>query len=135
MRTKQVRPEKLKYEYELIISHQFDTTLKKKFILFDFRTVKIFENFVYKINITEIINLEKKELNFDLEGLSAPKISLSKTGSAGYQFKLYDFKNTIYILNLTKQKKKKSKYEFKITTTSIKIMKEPPKTFIKFLTQ
>ena len=135
MRTKQVRLEKLKYEYELIISHQFDTALRKKYILFDFRTVKIFENFVYKINITEIINLEKKELNFDIEGLSTPKISLSKTGSAGYQFKFSDFKNTTYLLNLTKQKKKKSKFEFKITTTSVKLMKKPPKTFIKVLTQ
>ena len=134
MRTKQVRPEKLKYEYELIISHQFDTTLKKKYILFDFRTVKIFENFVYMINIKENVNLEKKELNFDIEGLSAPKISLSNTGSATYQFKLYDFKNTTYLLNLKKQKKKKSKYEFKITATSVKLMKKPPKTFIKILT-
>ena len=134
MRTKQVRPEKLKYEYELIISHQFDTTLKNKYILFDFRTVKIFENFVYMINIKENVNLEKKELNFDIEGLSAPKISLSNTGSATYQFKLYDFKNTTYLLNLKKQKKKKSKYEFKITATSVKLMKKPPKTFIKILT-
>ncbi len=134
MRTKQVRPEKLKYEYELIISHQFDKTLKKKYILFDFRTVKIFENFVYKINITDNINREKKELNFDIEGLSAPKLSLSKAGSAGYQFKLYDLKNTTYLLNLTKQMKKKSKFEFKITTTAVKLIKKPPKTFIKILT-
>ena len=134
MRTKQVRPEKLKYEYELIISHQFDTTLKKKFILFDFRTVKIFENFVYRINIKENINLEKKELTFNIEGLSAPKISLPNTGNAGYQFKLYDFKNTTYMLDLRKHKKKKCKYEFKITTASVKLMKTPPKTFIKVLT-
>lgn len=135
MRTKQVRPEKLKYEYELIISHQFDTTLKKKYILFDFRTVKTFENFVYRINIKENIQLEIKELNFHIEGLSAPKISLPNTGHAGYHFKLYDFKNTTYLLNLKKQKKKKSKYEFKITTTSVKIKKEPPKTFIKVITK
>jgi len=135
MRTKQVRLEKLKYEYELIISKQFDTRLKKKYILFDFSTVKIFENFVYRINIKENINLEKKELTFNIEGLSAPKISLPNTGSAGYQFKLYDFKNTTYLLNLKKQKKKKSKFEFKITTTSVKLMKKPPKTFINVFTQ
>ncbi|MBL7127767.1 MAG: hypothetical protein ISS16_02160 [Ignavibacteria bacterium] len=134
MRTKQVRPDKLKYEYELSISHQFDTVLKKKYILFDFRTVKIFENFVYRINVIENINFEKKELNFDVEGLSAPKISLPNTGNAGYQFKLYDFKNTTYMLDLTKHKKKKCKYEFKVTTTSVKLMKKPPKTFIKVLT-
>ena len=135
MRTKQVRPDKLKYEYELIISHQFDTRLKKKYILFDFRTVKIFENFVYRINIKENINLDKKELTFNIEGLSAPKISLANTGNAGYQFKLYDFKNTTYLLNLRKQKKKINKFEFKITTTSVKLMKKPPKTFIKVFTQ
>ena len=51
MRTKQVRPEKLDYEYELYISKDHDEIIKKDFILFDFRTKKVFENFAYEINV------------------------------------------------------------------------------------
>ena len=78
MRTKQVRPNKLEYEYELYISHKFDSTLKKNYILFDFRTTKVFENYIYKINVTEKLNPENKKLDFDIEGLSAPIVSISK---------------------------------------------------------
>ncbi|MEO6695878.1 MAG: hypothetical protein ABIY50_06835, partial [Ignavibacteria bacterium] len=62
MRTKQVRPEKLDYEYELYISKDHDETVKKDYILFDFRTKKVFENFAYEINVLSLIDLEKKVL-------------------------------------------------------------------------
>jgi len=133
MRTKQIRPEKLDYEYELFISHQFDNTLKKNYILFDFRTTKVFENYVYKMNVSEKINPENKKLDFTIDGLSAPIISIPKTGSAGYQYKFFDFKNSSYNLILKNQRKDKNEFVIKITKTTIKIVKQPRKKFIKII--
>ena len=135
MRTKQVRPDKLDYEYELYISHQFDNTLKKNYILFDFRTTKVFENYIYKINVSEKINRENKKLDFNIEGLSAPIVSISKTGNADYRYKFFDFKNTTYDLILTKQRKDKYEFKIKITKATIKIEKQPRKKNIKVIIQ
>ncbi|MEO8447918.1 MAG: hypothetical protein ABI528_10505 [bacterium] len=55
MRTRAVRPDKLEFEYELYISKGHDEVLKKDFILFDFRTKKIFENFPYPINVINVM--------------------------------------------------------------------------------
>ncbi len=54
MRTKQVRPAKLDYEYELYISKDHDDIKKKDFILFDFKTKKVFENFTYEIHSIDL---------------------------------------------------------------------------------
>ena len=133
MRTKQVRPERKEFEYELHISRQFDRISDKDFILFDFRTTKVFEYFIYKINVFEKINIEKKELNFRVEGLSAPRISLSSPGYANYQFKLFDFKNTEYELKLTKPGIEKNNFKLKISKGEIKITKQPINRFIKII--
>jgi hypothetical protein len=133
MRTKQVRPERKEFEYELYISREFDRTSKKEFVLFDFRTTKVFEYFIYKINVFEKINLDKKELNFRVEGLSAPKISLSNPGFANYQYKLFEFKNSDYDLKLTKPGIEKNNFKLKINKNNIKILKEPANKFIKII--
>ncbi len=133
MRTKQVRPERKEFEYELHISREFDKITKKDYILFDFRTTKIFEYFVYTINVFEKINLEKKEINFRVEGLSAPRISLSNPGYANYKYKLYEFKNSDYDLKLTKPGIEKNIYKIKITKNNIKILKQPSNRFIKII--
>lgn len=135
MRTKQVRPEKLDYEYELYISREIDEIREKDFILFEFRTKKIFENFQYVINVIPKINLEKNELQFNVEGLSAPKLEISKTGNALFKYKLFDFKNNEYDLKLLKYSKGKISFKLKITSKSIKITKEPETSFIKIITE
>jgi hypothetical protein len=133
MRTKQVRPERKEFEYELYISKQFDKISDKDFILFDFRTTKVFEYFIYKINVFEKINLEKKELNFRVEGLSAPKLSLSNPGRAFFQYKLYEYKNSDYDLKLTKPGIEKNNFKLKIAKNLIKILKQPSNRFIKII--
>ncbi len=131
MRTRAVRPDKLDYEYELDISKGYDEILKKDYILFDFRTKKVFENFEYKITVIPKIELEKKDLLFNIEGLSAPRLDISKAGSAGCRYKLYDYKNVEYDLKLMKYKKGKILYKFKVSPKSIKLTLNPKKTFIK----
>jgi hypothetical protein len=133
MRTKQVRPERKEFEYELYISKQFDKISDKDFILFDFRTTKVFEYFIYKINVFEKINLEKKELNFRVEGLSAPKLSLSNPGRAFFQYRLYEYKNSDYELKLTKPGIEKNVFKLKIAKNLIKILKQPSNRFIKII--
>ena len=135
MRTKQVRPEKLDYEYELYISKDHDETVKKDFILFDFRTKKVFENFNYELNVIHEIDLEKKQLQFNVEGLSAPRLDISKTGTAGHRYKLFDYKNLEYSLKLMKYGKNKILYKIKINPKSVKITQTPRKRFINVITE
>ncbi|HEY5124884.1 MAG TPA: hypothetical protein VIK14_14225 [Ignavibacteria bacterium] len=134
MRTKQVRPEKTEYEFELRISRKFNELNNKEYILFDFRTVKIFENFIYKINIEPKIDIEKKEIEFNIEGLSAPLISLSNSGVAGYQYKLNEFSNAEYTLKLIKQRKVKYLFAIKISKKDIKVTKTASRKFVNVLT-
>ncbi len=134
MRTKQVRPEKTEYEFELSVSRKRDEMNKKEYLLFDFKTVKVFENFIYRINIEPKINLAKKEIEFNIEGLSAPLITLPSTGYAGYQYKLYDFTNTEYLLKLIKQRKVKYPFNLKVTNKGIKVTRKSSKKFVNVLT-
>ncbi|MEP7146221.1 MAG: hypothetical protein ABI792_04340 [bacterium] len=135
MRTRAVRPDKLDYEYELNISKGHDEILNKGFLLFEFRTKKIFENFAYRINIIPKINLEKKELQFNIEGLSAPRLDISKASHAIYEYKLFDYKNVEYILKLLKYAKGKIILKFKVTTKSVKLTLDPKKKFINVFTE
>ena len=135
MRTRQVRPDKLDFEYELYISRDHDETLKKDYILFDFRTKKVFENFAYRIHVIPQIDAEKKELEFNIEGLSAPLLDISKAGPASSQYKFFDFKNVEYNLKLLKYAKQKTLYKIKIAPKSIKLTLDPKKTFIKVFTE
>lgn len=131
MRTKQVRPEKMEFEFELFIEKAYDKIADKEFIRFKFITTKIFKNFIYKINITPKILLEKKIIEFLIEGLSAPVISLARSGHAAYEFKFYDFRNTIYELRLLKQNLEKNNYKLKISKQGLKIIRQPSKKFLK----
>lgn len=135
MRTRAVRPDKLDFEYELNISRSHDDILKKDFILFEFRTKKIFENFAYRINVIPKINTDKKELEFNIEGLSAPRLDISKAGHAVYEYKFFEFKNIEYDLKLMKYRKSKTQFKFKISPKNIKLTLDPPKKFIKVFTE
>ncbi|HRK00165.1 MAG TPA: hypothetical protein PL089_11185 [Ignavibacteria bacterium] len=135
MRTKQVRPDKLEFEYELFISRELDKTIEKEFIQFDFRTKKVFEYFLYKINVETGIDPAKSELKFNIEGLSAPSLDISKSGTASFQYKFYDFKNVEYTLSLLKYGKNKAVFKIKISPKSIKITHEPAKKFLKVFTK
>jgi len=133
MRTKQVRPEKTEHEFELYLSKNYNSIMKKEYILFEFRTVKIFENFTYKITVEPNIDIEKRELEFNIEGLSAPVVSLSKDGYAYYKYRLFDYANAEYTLKLMNQKKTKYLFKIKISKADIKITKKSTKKFINVL--
>lgn len=131
MRTRQVRPEKMKYEFELHISKGFDKTREDDYILFDFLTTKIFRSFIYTINVTPQIDLPNKVIGFIVEGLSAPVLSIAKSGNARFQYRLYGYSRTEYELRLTKPDVDKNLFKLKITEKGLKITKEPSKKFIK----
>ncbi|CAN5629631.1 hypothetical protein BH10BAC5_BH10BAC5_00410 [soil metagenome] len=125
MRTKQVRPEPMEFEYELNISRKMDDVIGKEYILFDFRTVKEFRNFIYRLSIYDTVDLTKKIIKFNIEGLSAPELSLSESGQAYFKYKLYDFKHTEYTLDITKNSKTHNVYNMKIGKNEIKFSKTP----------
>lgn len=133
MRTKQVRAPKLKYEYQLFISYEYDYILKQYYILFDFRTVKIFRNFKYTINIQKNIYKEKRLIEFNVEGLSAPLIDFSQSGHASYIFKLYDFAYDTYQLRFLRNGKNPIVYKLNISVNKITILEQPKKTFLKLI--
>ncbi len=131
MRTKQVRPERMKYEYELHITKGYDNIKEKDYILFTFITTKIFRSFIYKINVTPKADLENKVIEFVIEGLSAPVVSIAKSGNAVFEYRLFDFKNTEYDLRLIRLDVDKSLFKIKITKAGIKVTKQPAKRFLK----
>lgn len=135
MRTRAVRPERLDYEYELYISKGTDSILRKDYILFDFRTKKLFENFAYKIHVIPEVDMEKKELRFNIEGLSAPRVDISKEGPASFEYRFFDFKSGEYQLKLTKYMKQKTLFKFKVTPKSIKLTLNPKNTFIEVISE
>ncbi|MEO8665683.1 MAG: hypothetical protein ABI462_09320 [Ignavibacteria bacterium] len=135
MRTRAVRPDKLDYEYELNISKGHDEILNKDFILFEFRTKKIFENFAYRINVIPKIDIEKKEIQFNIEGLSAPRLDISKASNAIYEYKFFDYKNVEYTLKLLKYAKGKIVLKFKVTPKTVKLTLDPKKKFINVFTE
>ncbi len=135
MRTKQVRPDKLDFEYELYVYKDHDEVIGKKFIAFDFRTKKVFENFAYNINVIPNIVSDKNELSFNIEGLSAPQLDFSRSGPAGYIYRFFDYKNSEYTLMISKYRKNKTIFRFKVSDKSIKLTLDPEKKFIKVITE
>jgi hypothetical protein len=135
MRTKQVRPDKLEFEYELYVSKGHDDIQKKDFIEFEFRTIKVFENFAYKINVIPNITSNKKELAFNIEGLSAPHLDFSRSGPANFVFKFFDFQKSEYSLMISKYRKNKTMFRFEISDKGIKLTMDPEKKFIKVITE
>ena len=132
MRTKQVRPEKKEFEYELTITKEHDALQDTNFIQFEFVTTKEFMNFQYKVVVYEKVDLAKNKIEFNVEGLSAPILSLSQTGIASYKYKLYDFNTKEYELVLLNHAKRKNLYRFKAMKNNIKILKAPASNkFIK----
>lgn len=135
MRTKQVRPDKLEFEYELYVSKGHDEMLKKDFIEFDFRTRKVFENFEYKINVIPNITSNKKELAFNIEGLSAPRLDFSRSGPASFVYRFFEFDNSDYSLLISKYQKNKTMFKLKISEKGITLIQDPEKKFIKVITE
>jgi membrane-bound lytic murein transglycosylase len=133
MRTKQVRPEKKEFEYSLDITRETDTLSGKDYILFDFQTVKEFITYEYKIDIIPSLNKNKNQLTFKIEGLSAPVISFSHSGTAGYQYKFYDFENKDYELLISNNKKQKNQFKMKLKDSEIKILKSSTDKNDKFI--
>lgn len=133
MRTKQVRPQKLEYEFELTLSKAIDKITNQEYISFLISTVKVFENFRYKVDVAEKIDIEKKKISFKIEGLSAPSLTLAKSGPATYEYRLYDFKYTEYELNITKERSGTNTFRFRISKQQIKLITEPKKKFIKLI--
>jgi hypothetical protein len=131
MRTKQVRPEKLKFEYELHISKGYDKIKEAEYIQFTLITTKIFRSFIYQINVTPKMDLDNKVIEFVIEGLSAPVISIAKSGNALYEYKLYEYKYTEYDLKIVKLDVDKNLFKMKITKGGIKLTKQPVKKFLK----
>jgi hypothetical protein len=131
MRTKQVRPEKLKFEYELHISKGYDKIKEADYIQFTLITTKIFRSFIYQINVTPKMDLDNKVIEFVIEGLSAPVISIAKSGNALYEYKLYEYKNAEYDLKIVKLDVDKNLFKLKITKGGIKLTKQPVKKFLK----
>jgi len=132
MRTKQVRPEKKEFEFELFIFYGFDNSSGRNFVEFSFKTTKIFESFIYKININPKFIPEKSEIYFDVEGLSAPVLDLSKAGAAVFNYRIFNYgTKKPYTLILLKNGKNKIKYSLKFTENKIKITKKPETSFLK----
>jgi hypothetical protein len=133
MRTRQIRPEKKDYEFELHLFNMFDEIQNKYYILFDFRTTKIFRSFLYKINVEVRNHIDKNEIEFNVEGLSAPNFSFTEGGYADFQYRLYNFPKNEMNIRFLKSGTFSFNYIFKFKNKSIEVVKKSRKSFINII--
>lgn len=112
MRTKQVKPPKLKFEYELQISKEYDEIKKKEYISFRFGTTQTFLVFSYILKIASTV--KDKKLRFDILGFSAPMDEISVSGKAGFEYRMFDYKFREYDITVGRKDTKPSKFKLKI---------------------
>ena len=109
MRTKKVKPPPKKFEYVLNISREHDDVTKRDYISFRFQTTKEFLTFQYILKMDN--RHVDKDLFFNILGFSAPVGDLSSSGTAGYEYRFFDFKYTEYCVVIDKKDSDKSKFK------------------------
>jgi hypothetical protein len=132
MRTKKVKPPAKKFEYVLNISKEYDEVSKRDYISFRFQTTKEFLTFQYILKIESIV--EGKDLRFNILGFTAPIGDLSSHGTAGYEYRMFDYKYTEYTVIVDKKDSDKSKFKMCIQrskSTPVKLSRIPTKSFIE----
>lgn len=132
MRTKKVKPPPKKFEYVLNISKEHDEVTKRDYISFRFQTTKEFLTFQYILKMDN--RQDGKDLFFNILGFSAPVGDLSSSGTAGYEYRLYDFKFTEYCVVIDKKDSDKSKFKLFVQrskTEPVKVSHVSKKSFIE----
>jgi hypothetical protein len=132
MRTKKVKPPAKKYEYVLNISKEYDEVSKRDYISFRFQTTKEFLTFQYILKIESIV--EGKDIRFNILGFTAPIGDLSSHGTAGYEYRMFEYKYTEYCVIVDKKDSDKSKFKMSIQrskSTPVKLSRIPTKSFIE----
>ena len=112
MRTKKVKAPPKKFEYLLNISREHDDIKKKDYISFRFQTTKEFLTFQYILKMKN--TQEDKNLFFKILGFSAPISDLSSSGTAGYEYRFYDFKYGEYCVVVDKKDSDKSNFKMTV---------------------
>lgn len=136
MRTKKVKAPPKKFEYILYITKEHDELKKKDYISLRFETTKEFLTFQYILKME--FRQEDHNLFFNILGFSAPLGDLSSSGTAGTEYRLYDFKNTEYCIIVDKKDSDKSKFKLFVQRSKsepIKISHVSKKSFIEIKSQ
>lgn len=136
MRTKKVKPPPRRFEYILHISKEHDEVKKLDYISFRFQTTKEFLTFKYILKIE--FTRDDKNLNFNLLGFSAPVGDLSSSGTAGYEYRMYDYKMTEYCITIDKKDSDKTKFRMLVQRSKsapLKLSHISKKSFIEISTE
>ncbi|MCX7878357.1 MAG: hypothetical protein N2510_06905 [Ignavibacteria bacterium] len=131
MRTKKVKPPPKEYEYQLIISGEYDEISKRDYISFKFRTAKEFLTFPYILKVKS--KIIKNTISFSILGFSAPLGELSVPGHAGYEFRFYDFTKGDYVISVEKKNSEKINFTLSVKNGRLKIKSENDKSFIQII--
>jgi hypothetical protein len=132
MRTKKVKPPPKKFEYVLNITKEYDEVSKRDYISFKFTTTKEFLTFQYILKIEN--KFDEKNLCFNILGFSAPVGDLSSHGTAGYEYRMYEYKFKEYCVIVDKKDSDKTKFVLEIKRSKslpVKLSKVPKKSFIE----
>ena len=136
MRTKKVKPPPKRYEYILNISKEYDAVTKRDYISFRFQTTKEFLSFKYVLKIE--FKAEEKNLYFNMLGFTAPIGDLSGSGTACYEYRMFDFKTAEYNVLIDKKDSDKSKFRLIIQrskTQPIMLSHIPKNSFIEIMSE
>jgi hypothetical protein len=136
VRTKKVKAPPKEFEYQLIVSPDYDEVSKRKYLAFHFKTTKEFLTFQYILKIKN--KFDGNNIFFKISGFSAPVGELSNHGYAGYEYRLYDFKPGEYNITVEKMDAEKCRFTIKIQnsrTKTVKLKNFSGKQFIQVITE
>lgn len=135
MRTKKVKPPPKEYEYQLIISGEYDEITKRDYVSFLFKTSKEFFTFPYILKVQRRIS--GNSINFRIMGFSVPLGEISVPGHAGYEFRFYDFSPGEYAVTVENKNLEKTRFTLKISSSRggrLAIKPLDDKSFIQVIT-
>lgn len=121
---------KPKYDFVLNVSKGYDEIKRKKFIKFILETTQHFRAFRYELDVN--VNVQEKSIVFEIRGLKAPNLLLSKPGPASFEYDLYDYISGTYELTIVRKKNSKNIFFISIEDEEILLKGEPSRNkFVK----
>lgn len=132
MRTKKIKPPPKNFEYKIIVSKEYDSHLKKDFILFKIQTTKVFLSFQYNLKVETLISDNK--IKFSIIGFKAPVGGLASSGIAGFEFPFFDFNIGLYQISVVRNDNEKIQFNLKIQKSKknpLILLNSPKTSFIE----
>lgn len=121
---------KIKYDFILYISKEYDEIKKQKFLKFLLETTQHFLAFNYELDVK--VSVEDKKITFRVLGFKPPSSPVSRSGPARFEYNFYGYTEGIYTLTIVKKGKLKNTFSVLIYDDKVSVENEPRRNkFVK----